>query len=79
MDNIKKYFKKFFSWLLNLFRPRYEVRVSWNKEYGDSDDKIYISKKIMVQKDRHLKFIDEDSKLIEYRCAGGNNYISMMI
>jgi hypothetical protein len=29
----------------------------------------------MVQKDRHLKFIDEDNKLIEYRSAGGLNYI----
>ena len=75
MDNINKILKKCFIWLLNLFRPRYEVRVSWNKEYGDSDDKIYISKKIMVQKDRHLKFIDENSKLIEYRSAGGLNYI----
>ena len=75
MDSIKKAAKKFFTWLINLMRPRYEITVSWNKEYGDADDRIYISKRVMVQKDRHLKFIDEDNKLIEYRSAGGLNYI----
>ena len=75
MDSIKKAAKKFFTWLINLMRPRYEITVSWNKEYGDADDRIYISKRVMVQKDRHLKFIDEDNKLIEYRSAGRLNYI----
>jgi len=49
--------------------------VSFNKEYGDSDDKVYISKKIIVQKENHLKFRDLNNKTIEYRSAGGLNYI----
>jgi hypothetical protein len=49
--------------------------VSFNKEYGDADDKVYISKKIIVQKENHLKFRDLHNKTIEYRSAGGLNYI----
>tara|TARA_S200002703_G_scaffold74749_1_gene64461 strand:+ start:801 stop:1031 length:231 start_codon:yes stop_codon:yes gene_type:complete len=62
-------------YLLNLFRTRYKVTVSFNKEYGDSDDRTYISKKIITKKEKHLKFKDEDNNLIEYRSAGGLNYI----
>jgi hypothetical protein len=51
------------------------VRVSFNKEYGDSDDKIYIAKKIIKQKENHLKFRNLANKTIEYRSAGGLNYI----
>ena len=61
--------------IIRFFRPRYQVRVSFNKEYGDSDDKIYIAKKIIKQKENHLKFRDLKNKTIEYRSAGGLNYI----
>jgi phage-related protein len=49
--------------------------VSFNKEYGDDDDKFYITKKILVQKEKHLKFRDENNRIIEYRSASGLNYI----
>jgi len=67
--------KKFIDWIVSLFQQRYQVRVSFNKEYGDADDKVYISKKIIVQKENHLKFRDLNNKTIEYRSAGGLNYI----
>ena len=67
--------KKVFNWLISLFIKQYQVRVSFNKEYGDADDKVYISKKIIVQKENHLKFRDLNNKTIEYRSAGGLNYI----
>ena len=67
--------KKIINWIINLFTTRYKVTVSFNKEYGDSDDKTYISKKILVQKEKHLKFRDDNDKLIEYRSASGLNYI----
>jgi hypothetical protein len=63
------------NWLLDLFRTRYKVTVSFNKEYGDADDKTYISKKIITKKEKHLKFKDVDNNLIEYRSASGLNYI----
>ena len=67
--------KKFIRWFISLFQQHYQIRVSFNKEYGDADDKVYISKKILVQKENHLKFRNLDNKVIEYRSAGGLNYI----
>ena len=68
-------FKKILVWVLELFKTRYKITVSFNKEYGDADDRTYISKKIITQKEKHLKFRDEDNKLVEYRSAAGLNYI----
>ena len=42
--------KVFFTWFIDLFRTRYKITVSFNKEYGDSDDKVYISKKLLLKK-----------------------------
>ena len=42
-------FKKFYDWLIRFFEPRYKITVSFNKEYGDTDDKVYTSKKILIQ------------------------------
>ena len=42
--------KKVIDWIISFFRKRYKITVSFNKEYGDSDDKTYISKKILIQK-----------------------------
>lgn len=67
--------RKLIDWIISLFVKRYQIRVSFNKEYGDADDKVYISKKIIVQKEKHLKFRDLNNKTIEYRSAGGLNYI----
>jgi|TARA_E500000318_G_scaffold41854_2_gene40038 phage-related protein len=71
MNTIKLIIK----WIIKLFKTRYKVTVSFNKEYGDSDDRSYITKKILVQKEKHLKFRDENNRLIEYRSASGLNYI----
>tara|TARA_R100000995_G_C3429898_1_gene98022 strand:- start:397 stop:624 length:228 start_codon:yes stop_codon:yes gene_type:complete len=71
MDNIKK----IYNYLYSLFITKYKVTVSFNKSYGDSDDKIYLTKKILVQKEKHLKFRSMDGKVIEYRSASGLNYI----
>ena len=67
--------KLIWEWILELLRKRYKITVSFNKEYGDADDKTYITKKILVQKEKHLKFRDENNKLIEYRSSAGLNYI----
>ena len=67
--------KAIIDWIISFFKKRYKITVSFNKEYGDSDDKIYISKKILIQKEKHLKFRDSNDRLIEYRSASGLNYI----
>lgn len=70
-----KQLRKLLNWFLNLFRKRYEVTVSFNKEWGDADDRTYITKKILVQKEKHLKFRTTDNEVVEYRSAAGLNYI----
>ena len=49
-DWLKRKLLSFFRWLKLLFITRYAVTVSFNKEWGDADDKSYIAKKIIVQK-----------------------------
>ena len=75
MDKIINGVKSFIQWVLDFFKTRYKVTVSFNKEWGDADDKSYITKKLLVQKENHLKFRTEDGKVIEYRSAAGLNYI----
>ena len=75
MDKILNKIKLIWKWILEKFKPRYKVTVSFNKEYGDADDKTYITKKILIQKEKHLKFRDANNKLVEYRSSAGLNYI----
>ena len=75
MKKILNKIKLIIKWVIELFKKRYKVTVSFNKEYGDADDRSYITKKILIQKEKHLKFRDEDNKLVEYRSAAGLNYI----
>tara|TARA_R110000796_G_scaffold221820_4_gene338007 strand:- start:1 stop:237 length:237 start_codon:yes stop_codon:yes gene_type:complete len=74
MNKLKWIWKKI-KFLISFFQAKYKVTVSFNKEYGDSDDITYITQKIIVQKENHLKFRDENKKVIEYQSAGGLNYI----
>ena len=67
--------KLIIKWIIKKFQTRYKITVSFNREYWDTDDKSYISKKILTQKEKHLKFRTLDKKLIEYRSSTGLNYI----
>ena len=75
MNKILSKIKLIWKWILRKLKTRYKVTVSFNKEYGDADDKSYITKKILIQKEKHLKFRDENNKLVEYRSSAGLNYI----
>ena len=75
MKKIWSWIVMFWNWFISLFQERYEVTVSFNKEWGDADDRTYITKKILVQKEKHLKFRTEDNEVVEYRSAAGLNYI----
>ena len=75
MKKIWSWLVMFWNWFISLFQERYEVTVSFNKEWGDADDKTYITKKILVQKEKHLKFRTEDNEVVEYRSAAGLNYV----
>ncbi len=65
---------KIWKWLKSLFMTRYKVVVSFDSEYGNNDDKTYITKKIITQTEKHLKFKDERGYLKEYRSSSGLNY-----
>ena len=75
MDKLKKWVKYIYEWIKSLFTTRYRVTVSFNNIYGDGDDRIFIAKKIITQKEKHLKFVDEDNKTVEFRSSGGLNFI----
>tara|TARA_Y100000816_G_scaffold268408_1_gene230585 strand:- start:419 stop:676 length:258 start_codon:yes stop_codon:yes gene_type:complete len=75
MDKLKKWVKYIYEWIKSLFTTRYKVTVSFNNVYGDADDRSFIAKKIITQKEKHLKFVDEDNKTVEYRSSGGLNFI----
>ena len=69
----------FSGWLVELFKKlftkRYLVTVSFNSVYGDSDDRQFITRKVIIQKEKHLKFRDDHGKIVEYRSSGGLNYV----
>ena len=67
--------KKFIEWIKSYFQTRYKITVSFNTQYGDADDKVYVVKKILVQKEKHLKFLDENDKIVEFRSSAGLNFI----
>jgi hypothetical protein len=74
-NNTKKITRYIYESIKTLFTKRYFVTVSFNSVYGDSDDRTFIAKKIIVQKEKHLKFRDEENKVVEYRSSGGLNFI----
>lgn len=75
MNKLKKWVKYIYEWIKSLFTTRYRVTVSFNNIYGDGDDRTFIAKKLLVQKEKHLKFVDEDNKTVEFRSSGGLNFI----
>ena len=75
MDKLKKWVKYIYEWIKGLFLTRYKITVSFNNIYGDGDDRTFIAKKLLVQKEKHLKFRDDDGRIVEYRSSGGLNYI----
>lgn len=67
--------KNIWTWIKSLFLTRYKITVSFNKEWGDADDRSYIVKKVLIQKEKHLKFRTDEDKIVEYRSSAGLNYI----
>jgi len=48
--------------------------VSFNNVWGDSDDQVFIAKKIITQKEKFLKFRCESGEVIQFSGAEGLNY-----
>jgi hypothetical protein len=74
-SKVREWFKRAWVWFKGLFRTRYTVTVSFNKVWGDADDKVYLAKKIVKAGEKHLKFVDQYGKIVEHRSANGLDYI----
>ena len=66
--------RKFWLWLVSKFFPRYELTVSYNQTWGDSDDRSFTVKKFYKRKEKYLKFKTHEGDMIEIRGAEGLNY-----
>ena len=77
MDKIKQFLgaiKRLWIWLKSKFVPLYKVTVSYNNVWGDSDDQVFLVKKVITQKEKHLKFRCESGEVIQFTGAEGLNY-----
>jgi len=66
--------KAFWLWLVAKFFPRYELTVSYNQTWGDTDDRAFTVKKFYKRTDKYLKFKTHEGDLVEIRGAQGLNY-----
>jgi len=71
---LKKKIKSFWLWLVNWWSPRWDLEVSYNKEWGDSDDRKYLVKKFLIKKEKHLKFVTHEKDIVEIQSPNGLNY-----
>jgi hypothetical protein len=71
---LKKSLKAIWLRIVAWFSPRWDLEVSYNKEWGDSDDRKYVVKKFLIKKEKHLKFITHEKELVEIRSVAGLNY-----
>ena len=73
------YSAKLGNWIVEKYRQwfitRFKITVSFNSIYGDSDDRVFITRKVLIQKEKHLKFRTDEDKIVEYRSSAGLNYI----
>ena len=77
MDKIKQFLasvKSWWIWLKSKFVPLYKVTVSFNNVWGDSDDQEFLVRKIITQKEKHLKFRTESGEVVQFTGAEGLNY-----
>ena len=66
--------KEIWTWIVNLFKTRYKLTVSYNSTYGDKDDETFIVLSFYNKQEKYLKFKTEDKEIVEIRGAEGLNY-----
>lgn len=67
---------KLMNWLRSLFHTEYEITIYRQSEQtGQMYKSQYVARKLLVQKEKHLKFRDwETKKMIEVRSSKGLDY-----
>ena len=71
---LRKKLKYLWLKIVSFFSPRWKVEVSYNKQWGDTDDKTFIVKKFYQKKEKFLKFKTDRNDVVEIRSATGLNY-----
>ena len=75
INKVKEIIKNIYVWIRALFTTRYNIHVSYNNEWGDSDDQYFEDvRKITKQTNNELMFIDKDKSPVIIRSATGLNY-----
>jgi hypothetical protein len=72
---IKRKLKQWFNAIKYWFLPEYELTVFRTQDLtGNVYKDEYVSKKILIQKEKHLKFRDKEKRIVELRSAKGLDY-----
>ncbi len=72
---IKERLKKIWNAIKYYFAPEYQITVFRTQDLtGNVFKDEYVSKKILIQKEKHLKFRDSDKKIVELRSSKGLDY-----
>ena len=72
----KTFMDKLMNFLRSLFHTEYEITIYRQSETtGQMYKSQYLARKIMIQREKHLKFRDwESKKMIEVRASKGLDY-----
>ena len=72
---MKERLKKIWNAIKYWFAPEYKITVFRTQDLtGNVFKDEYTSKKILIQKEKHLKFRDKDKRVVEIRSAKGLDY-----
>ena len=61
-------------WTLSWFVTYSELQVSYNSQWGDSDDQTFIVRKFYKKQPNFLRFKTQEGDIVELRGAEGLNY-----
>ena len=65
----------FYFWLISLFQTRYTIHVSYDSQWGNSDDQVFEHvRKVVKQNFKELKFVTHDKRLVHIRSMNGLRY-----
>ena len=72
---IGKQLSNFYYWLISLFQTRYTIHVSFDSQWGNSDDQEFKHvRKIIKSNFKELKFRTDDKREVHIRSMNGLRY-----
>ena len=75
MNKLKQALKAFYFWVTSLFQTRYTIHVSYDSQWGNSDDQIFEHvRKIIKQNFKEIKFRTHDKRVVHIRGMNGLRY-----